>query len=167
MSTVGECQKSRDIGRWESEKAQTPNDPTQGTSGGARHRSARIFSGEQVERPGPKFRGGCTHQLPRQTDFVQNLFGGGWGWCKLSFKPVLFPERLRSLFFVRGRPSSRGILGPAGPNRFTAANSSGTGRDHDTRVHSNFARPGPVAPLKNLYVSITRKRGARARGRAG
>lgn len=83
----------------------------------------------------------------------------------MSFRPVIYPERVRSLFFVRGRLSSRGTLGPAGPNRITAANSSGPGRDHDTREHSSFARPGPVVPSKNLYVSKARKR--RASGRRG
>lgn len=73
--------------------------------------------------------------------------------------------RLRGLFFVRGLTSSRGIPGPAGPNRIKAANSSGTGRDHDARENSSFARPGPVAPSKNLYVSKARKR--RASGRRG
>lgn len=78
--------------------------------------------------------------------------------------PDLYPERLRSLFFVRGRPSSRGILGPAGPNRITAANCSGPGRDHDTRVHSSFARPGPVAPSKFIrkYYAQARRTGSRA-----
>ena len=79
--------------------------------------------------------------------------------------PVLYPERSRSLFFVRGRHSSRGILGPAGPNRMTAANSSGTGRDHDTREHSSFARPGPVALSKKYirkYYAQARRTGSRA-----
>lgn len=37
-----------------------------------------------------------------------------------GFSPSFTLPRLRGLFFVRGRPSSRGILGPAGPNRITA-----------------------------------------------
>lgn len=77
--TVGKCQTPRDCGKRENEKARTPTDPTQGPHGGARHRSARIISGEQVERPGPKFRGGCTHQLPHQNGFCTKSFWRGLG----------------------------------------------------------------------------------------
>ena len=82
-----------------------------------------------------------------------------------GFSPAFTLPRLRGLFFVRGRPSSRGIPGPAGPNRITAANSSGTGRDHDTRDYSSFARPGPVAPSKKFirkYYALARCTGSRA-----
>ena len=79
--------------------------------------------------------------------------------------PYFIPPRLRGLFFVRGLLLSRGILGPAGPNRIKAANYSGPGRDHDPREHSSYARPGPVALSKKYirkYHAQARRTGSRA-----
>lgn len=46
----------------------------------------------------------------------------------------------------------------------TAANSSGTGRDHDTGENFSFARPGPVALQKFIrkYYAQARRTGSRA-----
>lgn len=85
----------------------------------------------------------------------------------MTFKPVLYTRANGAHYPVPGVLWSWRILGATGTRRINAGNVSGTGRGRSTRQQRAFRALAPWPPPKNLYVSITRQRGARVRGRVG